>query len=78
MCHKTAGLVANFLEANDISTIVVGTMQHLLETVPRALVTPHSDAPIGPPGHKERHREVLSKAMEILRFSTQRGGPTRI
>ena len=78
MCHKTAGLVANFLEAHDISTIVVGTMAHLLDAVPRALVTPHSDAPLGAPGDEERHRQVLSKAIEVLRFSTRRGEPIRI
>ena len=72
MCHKTAGLVANIFEANGISSIVIGTMQSHLESAPRALLTAHNDAPIGPAGDAKRHDEVISKAVEVLRTATQR------
>jgi hypothetical protein len=45
MCHKTASLVANALEAGGIATVVIGTMHKPLEAVARAVVTHHINAP---------------------------------
>ena len=72
MCHKTAGLVANIFENAGIATVVVGTMEPLLRSVPRALVTPHGDAPIGPPGDRMRQRAVIENAVALLRNAPQR------
>lgn len=66
MCHKTAGLVANALEASGISTIVIGTLHHPLLAVPRSLVTPYRDMPCGPPHAHDTHRAVVSRAIELL------------
>ncbi|NNM98867.1 MAG: hypothetical protein HKL91_03595 [Candidatus Eremiobacteraeota bacterium] len=63
---------------DDISTIVIGTMPKLLETLPRALVTPYGDAPIGPPGNEVLHLQVISQAIGILRGATQRTAPTLV
>lgn len=72
MCHKTAGLVANIFESAGIATVVVGTMEPLLRSVPRALITAHGDAPIGPPGDRARQREVTERAVALLRAASQR------
>ena len=67
MCHYTASLVARALESHGIPTVIVGTMRSSLVNVPRALVTPYTDAPMGPPGEREIQRAVVAGALELLR-----------
>lgn len=70
MCHKTAGLVARGLERAGIATVVIGTMHKPMELVPRAVVTPFIDCPIGPAGDKDIQRNIVAKALHLLRSAT--------
>lgn len=67
MCHKTAGLAARALESAGIATVVIGTMHKPMESVPRAVVTPYVGAPVGPAGDTEMHREIVARALQLLR-----------
>ncbi|TAM58900.1 hypothetical protein EPN52_09690 [bacterium] len=71
MCHYTASLVARALESAGIPTVIVGTMRSSLVNVPRALVTPYADAPMGPPGAPIVHRAVAASALELLRAAQE-------
>lgn len=69
MCHKTAGLVARGFEEAGIPTVIVGTMHKPMESVPRAVVTRYIDAPVGPPGDAAMHREIVARALHLLRYA---------
>jgi hypothetical protein len=69
MCHKTAGLVARGFEEAGIATVIVGTMHKPMESVPRAVVTRYIDAPVGPPGDAAMHREIVARALHLLRYA---------
>lgn len=71
MCHKTAGLAARALEAAGIATVIIGTMHKPMESVPRAVVTPYVGAPVGPPGDEAMHREVVERALHLLRHAEE-------
>lgn len=66
MCHKTASLAANALEASGIATVVIGTLHQPLLSAPRSLVTPYRDAPCGPPNDNDTHRAILRQAVDML------------
>ncbi len=69
MCHQTVSLVARHLEANGISTAVVGSARDIVEHcgVPRFLFT---DFPLGNPCGKpwdvEMQRRIVGAALDLL------------
>ncbi|TAM90565.1 hypothetical protein EPN42_05760 [bacterium] len=60
-------MAARALESAGIPTVIIGTMRSSLVDVPRALVTPYADAPMGPAGAREVHRAVVASALDLLR-----------
>lgn len=73
----SVGHVARAIEAAGIPTVAVfiRAFRHVAEamTVPRALITPHlMGRTIGPPGARQRQREVV---MGALRLASQATGP---
>ena len=69
MCHQTVSLVARHLEANGISTVIVGSARDIVEHcgVPRFLFT---DFPLGNPCGKpwdvEMQRRVVGATLDLL------------
>ena len=69
MCHQTVSLVARHLEANGISTVIVGSARDIVEHcgVPRFLFT---DFPLGNPCGKpwdvEMQRRIVGAALDLL------------
>ena len=64
MCHQTVSLAARHLEANGISTVVMGCARDIVEHVgvPRFLF---SDFPLGNPAGRPGDRESQSFTMEL-------------
>ena len=67
----SVGHVARALEDAGIPTVSVSirAFKHIAEAMrlPRVLVTPHlMGRTIGPPGARERHREVVEAALRLL------------
>jgi len=74
VCHQTVSLVARHLEANGISTVIVGSALDVVEHcgVPRFVF---SDFPLGNPcGHpweKAMQREIVLLALKVLDTATE-------
>lgn len=68
MCHQTVSLVARHLEANGITTVVIGSARDIVEEcgVSRFLFT---DVPLGnpagPSGNPQVQRAVLHEALAL-------------
>ena len=67
----SVGHLARLLEASGIPTVIIAVkaFQARLNgmTVPRLLLTPHLMGwPIGAPGDKERQRETIRSAFQLL------------
>jgi len=73
VCHQSAALVANHLEASGIATVVMGCARDIVEHVgvPRLLF---NDLPLGnaagPPGDKAAQRRIATLALELLQVAT--------
>ena len=73
MCHQTVSLVARHLEANGISTVIVGSARDIVEHcgVPRFLFT---DFPLGNscgrPWEVEMQRRIVGHALDLLESAT--------
>ncbi len=74
----SVGHVARLMEAAGIATVIVASrvfraqlkMMHL----PRVLLTPHvMGRPLGPPGNRNRHHEVLTAALSLLETASEAG-----
>ena len=69
MCHQTVSLVARYLEANGISTVVFGAARDIVEHVgvPRLV---HTDFPLGSPCGEPhdaaQQREILEIGFKLL------------
>ena len=79
MCHQTVSLAARHLEANGISTVIVGCAKDIVEFcgVPRFLF---SDFPLGNsagrPFDVESQRQTLELALQVLERAP--GGRTTV
>ena len=74
----SVGHIARLLEAAGIPTVIIGIQafaQRLAAlTPPRALVTPHPmGRTIGAPGDRERQRQVVLAALDLLETAEQAG-----
>jgi hypothetical protein len=73
VCHQTVSLVARHLEANGISTVILGSARDIVEYcgVPRFLFT---DFPLGNPCGKPwdvaMQRRIVSYALDLLESAT--------
>lgn len=73
VCHQSAALVANHLEASGIATVVMGCARDIVEHVgvPRLLF---NDLPLGnaagPPGDEAAQRHIAMLALELLHDAT--------
>ncbi len=73
MCHQTVSLVARYLEANGLPTVIIGSALDIVEHcgVPRFVFT---DLPLGNPvGHpwnRDMQREVVRLTLETLEAAT--------
>jgi hypothetical protein len=77
----SVGHVARALEEVGIPTVAVfiRAFRHVAEamTLPRVLVTPHlMGRTIGPPRATERHREVVTSALDLLENAREPGTVT--
>jgi hypothetical protein len=75
VCHQTVGLVARHLEANGISTVVMGCAKDIVEhaAVPRFLF---SDFPLGNSAGKPHHADSQAFTLELaLRVLESAPGP---
>ncbi len=69
MCHQTVSLVARFLEAHGLPTVVVGSARDVVEHcgVPRFVFTDFPlGNPCGHPGRADMQREVVRLALSQL------------
>ena len=79
MCHQTVSLAARHLEANGISTVIMGCAKDIVELcgVPRFLF---SDFPLGNsagrPFDAESQRQTLELALQVLERAP--GGRTTV
>ena len=79
MCHQTVSLAARHLEANGISTVIMGCAKDIVELcgVPRFLL---SDFPLGNsagrPFDAESQRQTLELALQVLERAP--GGRTTV
>lgn len=74
----SVGHVARAIEAAGIPTVAVfiRAFRHIAESmmVPRTLITPHlMGRPIGPPGARQRQREVVTAAVQLASQATGPG-----
>ena len=72
------GHIARLLEAGGIATVIIGirAFRPRLEvmTLPRVLVTPHPlGRTLGSPGDRDRQRETILAALELLEEARQGG-----
>ncbi len=75
VCHQTVSLVARHLEANGISTVVMGCAKDIVEfaAVPRFLF---SDFPLGNSAGKPRDKDSQARTLELaLRLLESAPGP---
>jgi D-proline reductase (dithiol) PrdB len=73
VCHQTVSLVARYLEANGMPTVVIATARDIVESaaVPRLLFVDFPlGAPCGEPGNAAQQREVLEMAFRLLETAT--------
>ena len=69
MCHQTVGLIARYLEANGLPTVIMGAAKDIVEHcgVPRFL---WSDFPLGNPGGRpfdvDSQAQTLELALRVL------------
>lgn len=69
MCHQSVGLLARYLQAMGIATVVVAARRREIERVrpPRTLlVRGRRGENIGPPGEVRTHRRVVRAALSLL------------
>ena len=69
VCHQSASLLARHLEANGISTVVVGSARDIIEEigVPRFLFVDFPlGYPTGKPGDAVQQRSICSQALDLL------------
>jgi hypothetical protein len=73
VCHQTVGLTARYLEANGISTLVIGSARDIIDEVgvPRFAFTdlPLGN-PVGPSGDPDQHRRILRDALRFAEAAT--------
>jgi hypothetical protein len=74
----SVGHVARLMEAGGIATVIVASrvFRAQLEKMhlPRVLLTPHvMGRPLGPPGDRKRHHEVLTAALSLLQTASVAG-----
>lgn len=74
----SVGHVARLMEAGGIATVIVASRvfqaQLKIMHLPRVLLTPHvMGRPLGPPGDRKRHHEVLSAALTLLETASEAG-----
>jgi hypothetical protein len=67
----SVGHVARLMEAGGIATVIVASQVFRAQLekmhLPRVLLTPHvMGRPLGPPGDRKRHLEVLGAALGLL------------
>jgi len=78
VCHVSVGHVARLLEEGGIATVTIGirAFRPRLEAMalPRALITPHlMGRTLGAPGDRDRQREAVATALELLEEAEQPG-----
>ena len=72
------GTLASVLEEAGIATVIIAveafrTRMEMM-TLPRVLITPHPmGRPMGPPGNRERQRETIEAALNLLETAEQAG-----
>lgn len=69
VCHQSAALVARHLEANGISSVVVGSARDIIEEigVPRFLFVDFPlGYPTGRPGQRQQQRQICEEALDVL------------
>ncbi len=74
----SVGHVARLLEEAGISTVVIAVQSFAtrmeMMTLPRVLLTPHPiGRPLGPPGDRERQRETILAALDLLETASEAG-----
>lgn len=76
MCHQTVSLVARLLEANGISTLIMGSARDIVEYcgVPRFLFTDFPlGNPCGIPYDLPSQQAILAQALDLLESATGAG-----
>jgi D-proline reductase (dithiol) PrdB len=69
VCHQTVSLVARHLEANGISTVIMGSARDIVEEcgVARFLFTDFPlGNPCGKPGDAAMQRSIVGNALDLL------------
>lgn len=74
----SVGHVARLMEAGGIATVIIASQVFRAQLekmhLPRVLLTPHvMGRPLGPPGDRKRHLEVLGAALSLLETAPEAG-----
>jgi len=75
-CHETVGLLSHAIEAQGISTLIIGTVRDIIACVtpPRAVFVDHLvGRTFGRPGADRQHEQILADALRCLSSFTGRG-----
>ena len=65
MCHRSVGLVSRAIEEEGISTVTL-SMEREVEAPRVAFVPFPYNFPVGEPGERGKHREVVLAALGLL------------
>ena len=65
MCHRSVGLVSRAIEEEEISTVTL-SMEREVEAPRVAFVPFPYNFPVGEPGERDKHREVVLAALGLL------------
>ncbi len=65
MCHRSVGLVSRSIEEEGISTVTL-SMEREVEAPRVAFVPFPYNFPVGEPGERGKHREVVLAALGLL------------
>ena len=65
MCHRSVGLVSRAIEEEGISTVTL-SMEREIEAPRVAFVPFPYNFPVGEPGERGKHREIVLAALGLL------------